>query len=610
MDRRQNLLGKSLKTPPLKLAITGKTLQVQALPECRSKKRLASPDINRRIVISLKPNRMEKTFTSFLAAGMSFISKKRTSTALIEDLSKKALKKTQPMVQIGDSFELENGSKIYKCMSNPNVNGNSNTFGLPIRATTANNETFVIYKTPKHAVKRSSANTPKFTRNKTISKKLNLIHMLQRSNGIQCKEDEEGMFKYFVGLGNNSDLIHKVMKSRTRWKRIFSEISANFIWTSVKKNNIYDYLGDFEPSEQIVSIISSEYSQVLSQENYCQLIPTKFLNPCKVRVYNRIIENKELTSKKRLFFNMHAYYTSLNINPFTKIPLTYHVLYGSYDNTFKVFSSKFQELKEIGASNIWIVKPGECTNRGIGIRVCRTLQQIIEAVNYYESENERTHIIQKYIENPLLYKGRKFDIRCYALITSFQGNVQCFYYKEGYMRTSSAEFSTANVENRYVHLTNDAVQKYSSNYGKHEAGNKLSYLEFQEYLKVTYTDKDLYRDILPQIKESIRDTVLATYLKLDPDKHLHSFEILGYDFMVDSDFQTWLIEVNTNPCLELSSPYLETLLPKMLDHAFNLTIDQLFPTEVSPNNDFEMIFNEAMAKYKISKETEAKEPNE
>ena len=30
-------------------------------------------------------------------------------------------------------------------------------------------------------------------------------------------------------------------------------------------------------------------------------------------------------------------------------------------------------------------------------------------------------------------------------------------------------------------------------------------------------------------------------------------EIFGYDFMVDSVMRPWLIEVNTNPCLEESN---------------------------------------------------------
>jgi D-alanine-D-alanine ligase-like ATP-grasp enzyme len=31
------------------------------------------------------------------------------------------------------------------------------------------------------------------------------------------------------------------------------------------------------------------------------------------------------------------------------------------------------------------------------------------------------------------------------------------------------------------------------------------------------------------------------------------FELFGYDFIIDGDFGVWLIEVNTNPCLEESS---------------------------------------------------------
>ena len=41
-------------------------------------------------------------------------------------------------------------------------------------------------------------------------------------------------------------------------------------------------------------------------------------------------------------------------------------------------------------------------------------------------------------------------------------------------------------------------------------------------------------------------------------------EIFGFDFFIDEDFAVWLIEVNTNPCIEESSPILEKLLPRML----------------------------------------------
>ena len=53
--------------------------------------------------------------------------------------------------------------------------------------------------------------------------------------------------------------------------------------------------------------------------------------------------------------------------------------------------------------------------------------------------------------------------------------------------------------------------------------------------------------------------------------------MFGYDFILDADFNVWLIEVNTNPCLEESSELLKVLLRRMLDDMYRLTIDKLFP---------------------------------
>jgi hypothetical protein len=67
-----------------------------------------------------------------------------------------------------------------------------------------------------------------------------------------------------------------------------------------------------------------------------------------------------------------------------------------------------------------------------------------------------TFIIQKYIEKPLLLYGRKFDIRVWVLLNQ---DCDVFMFKEGYLRTSSSEFkiNLKNVDDQYVHLTNNAV---------------------------------------------------------------------------------------------------------------------------------------------------------
>jgi hypothetical protein len=75
--------------------------------------------------------------------------------------------------------------------------------------------------------------------------------------------------------------------------------------------------------------------------------------------------------------------------------------------------------------------------------------------------------------------------------------------------------------------------------------------------------------------------MISAKRKLNPNKRKHCFEIFGYDYIIDSDFNVWLIEVNTNPCIEESSNLLKMLLPRMLDDAFKLTLDQLFPPPLS-----------------------------
>jgi hypothetical protein len=51
---------------------------------------------------------------------------------------------------------------------------------------------------------------------------------------------------------------------------------------------------------------------------------------------------------------------------------------------------------------------------------------------------------------------------------------------------------------------------------------------------------------------------------MDPHKRCNQtfnqsnfFELFGYDFMIDEDFNLWLIECNTNPSIAESAKYLE-----------------------------------------------------
>ena len=77
--------------------------------------------------------------------------------------------------------------------------------------------------------------------------------------------------------------------------------------------------------------------------------------------------------------------------------------------------------------------------------------------------------------------------------------------------------------------------------------------------------------------EVVLKTFNAVRRTLDPNRRKYCFELFGYDFILDEDFNSWLIEVNTNPCLEESSELLKRLLPRMIEDMLKLTVDVIFP---------------------------------
>jgi hypothetical protein len=77
------------------------------------------------------------------------------------------------------------------------------------------------------------------------------------------------------------------------------------------------------------------------------------------------------------------------------------------------------------------------------------------------------------------------------------------------------------------------------------------------------------------MKVIVTESMKSVYGKMNKNKKLNTFEVIflfnpfklfGYDFMIDEDFDVTLIEVNTNPCLDLACPLLARLIPNLLEN--------------------------------------------
>ena len=71
----------------------------------------------------------------------------------------------------------------------------------------------------------------------------------------------------------------------------------------------------------------------------------------------------------------------------------------------------------------WLVKPS-CMNRGRGIEIFHSKEQIIKFISSKPLFSK--WVVQKYIERPLLYRGRKFDLRVWAIVNHMN---EVFIYK-------------------------------------------------------------------------------------------------------------------------------------------------------------------------------------
>jgi tubulin--tyrosine ligase len=70
--------------------------------------------------------------------------------------------------------------------------------------------------------------------------------------------------------------------------------------------------------------------------------------------------------------------------------------------------------------------------------------------------------------------------------------------------------------------------------------------------------------------------------------------------MLDGDFRVYLIEVNTNPCIETAQcPILQRIITDMVDSGFRIAVDPLFPppsytkrmNQTLPLTHWELVFD-------------------
>eukprot|EP00397_Hematodinium_sp_SG-2012_P018512 GEMP01018968.1.p1 GENE.GEMP01018968.1~~GEMP01018968.1.p1 ORF type:complete len:615 (+),score=121.72 GEMP01018968.1:77-1921(+) len=207
----------------------------------------------------------------------------------------------------------------------------------------------------------------------------------------------------------------------------------------------------------------------------------------------------------------------------------------------------------------FIYKPDhQCQGRGIQL-----MQQWEDVEQSGALRNRESVVVQRYISNPLLLDGFKFDLRLYLLVTSLDP-IQIYVFKDGLVRLSTQAYeppSSDNLQQRCMHLTNYAVNKKSEHYEVGEedgTGSKRHLSWFMDFVEEHYGAKA--RNVLwkrmkllcVKMLLSVQPQLLLEYdgglpKDLAKTKRSRCFEILGVDVLIDDKLKPWLLEVNHLP---------------------------------------------------------------
>ena len=86
-------------------------------------------------------------------------------------------------------------------------------------------------------------------------------------------------------------------------------------------------------------------------------------------------------------------------------------------------------------------------------------------------------------------------------------------------------------------------------------------------------EQDLWSSkIWPQIKNIIKLSLISVMDSIENRKN--SFEIYGYDFMIDEDLKVWLIEVNSSPAMDYSTPVTTSLVKTVMEDTVKVVVDE------------------------------------
>lgn len=205
-------------------------------------------------------------------------------------------------------------------------------------------------------------------------------------------------------------------------------------------------------------------------------------------------------------------------------------LYDKYFMPQYKLDKHFNQLKNLDKTKMYIVKPvGGFA--GIGIKVFNGTSGIKEYITKYnnKSSKKKSWVIQHYIDDPMLLKGRKFHMRVMVLL--YGDNV--YFYRDSIVFPAKKLFTNDNLDEE-IHDTHGTLT---------ESHEKVMFpYDVKNIWNVTKIHSDMV-NLLTWLKK------IGIFKNKCYKDNKKCFEFYGMDIMMDSQQNIKCLEINYKPGL-------------------------------------------------------------
>jgi tubulin--tyrosine ligase len=205
------------------------------------------------------------------------------------------------------------------------------------------------------------------------------------------------------------------------------------------------------------------------------------------------------------------------------------------------------------------------TNQAIGISLVTNVNQLRSVLyNADPIQQAGDFVLQTYLP-PLLLDGRKFHLRVFMILV---GNITAYVDPHFLAIFSLRQYNGAGLDDTRAHLTNIAHQDVQSIEDQHRC-MRLFDETTQDMVDASLVSSigeanSRISDIRQRVYEIVSETVEAVTSELTFSSKNNCFEIFGLDFMIDKEWNTWLLEANAEPDLSKAGDRLQHVIDRML----------------------------------------------